>query len=119
MVEAKLSDFGEAKVKGLNTTRLRHVTLLSTRGRGDNKGHRGTAAYQAPELLLEEVPETSRVSEMYSSGATVWECLTGEAPHQGKKESSIILLAVTKKNQPVLNIPGMFQIRKSKTRGMR
>lgn len=103
---AKLSDFGEAKVKGLNTTRLRVSTIVGTTSRpeGPRTFIAGTAAYQAPEILLEELQETSRVAEMYSFGVLTWECLTRMIPHKGKKESSITVLA-QKKSEPMLIVP--------------
>jgi len=73
---AKLSDFGEAKLKGLNTTRFK---LGAT-----HRGIGGTILYQAPEILSGEVVEPSRVSEMYSfGGKLVWECLMREVPQLG------------------------------------
>ena len=43
--EAKLADFGEAKVQGLNTTRLQLSTVLSTAGPSHNRAVAGTVAY--------------------------------------------------------------------------
>jgi len=100
---AKLSDFGEAKVKGLNTTKLRLTTIVGTTSR-PGAFMAGTVAYQAPEILSEAVRETSRVAEMYSFGVVTWECLKREIPHRGKKESSITILAL-KKNVPMLSLP--------------
>jgi len=65
----------------------------------------GTSAYLAPEILAEEVRESSRVSEMYSFGVMVWESMTRHIPHQGKKESTLALLAATKKKTPMLVVP--------------
>jgi surface protein len=101
---AKLADFGESKVKGLHTTKLRLSTILATTSHQGNQ-IAGTAAYQAPEILSEEVLDISRVCEMFSFGVTVWECMTSKIPHGGKKESSIALLAATKKHLPMLVVP--------------
>jgi surface protein len=101
---AKLADFGESKVKGLHTTKFRLNTIMATTSHKGNQVA-GTAAYQAPEILSEEVSDTSRVCEMFSFGVTVWECLTGSIPHMGKKESSIALLAANKKHLPMLDVP--------------
>jgi len=96
--EAKLSDFGEARVKGLNTTRVSMSTMLSTSF--VKEGHKavpGTIAYQAPELFSKEVVDASRVSEMYSFGVTVWECLTGKVPHRGKWKLTLVFWRSLKK----------------------
>jgi serine/threonine protein kinase len=102
LTEAKLSDFGEAKVKGLNTTRLRLPTILSTAGPRQNVT--GTVAYQAPELLAMVVKTSSRVSEMYSFGVTVWECMTGAIPHEGMRENALTILAQSE-DLPMLALP--------------
>ena len=106
MTVAKLADFGEAKTKGLNTTKSRLSTIMSTSGEGRSvHAQAGTIAYQAPEILAEEVAESSRVSEIYSFGVTIWECMTGSIPHHGKKENSITILARVKKEKPMLQMP--------------
>jgi surface protein len=101
---AKLADFGESKVKGLNTTKPRLERIMTT---SCHQGNiiAGTAAYQAPEILSEDVNDISRVCEVYSFGVTVWECVTREIPHMGKKEGSIALLAANKKHLPMLAMP--------------
>jgi len=93
---AKLADFGEAKVKGLNTTRQRLTTMNSTSSR-PGEVFAGTYYYQAPEILSKEVLETSRVAEMYSFGVVVWECLVRQVPHKGKDIPGIVLRAAQKK----------------------
>lgn len=101
---AKLADFGEAKVKGLHSTRENLSALLSTAsGRGPLGG---TVAYQAPEMFTLNDPVSSRVSEMYSFGVVGWECLTRQIPHQGKREAQITLLVKQQLN-PMLPIPVM------------
>jgi serine/threonine protein kinase len=101
---AKLADFGESKVKGLHTTKARLGTIMASSSR-QGKQIAGTAAYQAPEILSEEVSHTSRVCEMYSFGVTVWECMTKQIPHGGKKESSITVWAMKQKHLPMLVVP--------------
>mmetsp|Transcript_41769 Transcript_41769/g.100594 ORF Transcript_41769/g.100594 Transcript_41769/m.100594 type:complete len:81 (-) Transcript_41769:2379-2621(-) len=64
---------------------------------GHNKAVPGTIAYQAPELLSKEVVGASRVSEMYSFGVTVWECLTGKVPHRGKWKLTLVFWRSLKK----------------------
>mmetsp|Transcript_43296 Transcript_43296/g.104650 ORF Transcript_43296/g.104650 Transcript_43296/m.104650 type:complete len:900 (+) Transcript_43296:87-2786(+) len=103
--EAKLSDFGEAKVEGLNTTRASMSTMMS---RSFVEGHKkvpGSVAYQAPEMFSQKVHGTSRVSEMYAFGVTVWECLTGKVPHKGKNEFAIDILATEEKGKAMLKVP--------------
>jgi len=76
---AKLSDFGEAKLKGLNTTKCQLEATL--------RGVSGTVLYQAPEIVNGDFAESSRVSEMYSfGGKLVWECLVRKRPQLGTPE---------------------------------
>jgi serine/threonine protein kinase len=95
----------------LAATRPRMANLMQQRGtlapasRAAVIVAAGTVAYQAPEILAEEVSETSRVCEMYSFGVTVWECLTDKIPHKGKKESSVVILAANRKHVPMLPVP--------------
>jgi serine/threonine protein kinase len=105
MMVAKLSDFGEAKIKELlYTTKLRQHTTISPTSR-QAVAVAGTAAYLAPEILTEDVTEISRVCDMYSFGVTVWECLTGEIPHKGKAEFKVANLASKKNHEPMLHVP--------------
>lgn len=105
---AKLGDFGEAKVKGLNMTRLHQSAIMTTNGRQAGGVHvAGTLAYQAPEILLEEVRETLRVAEMYSFGVVVWESLTRKISHYGKQERAIFA-SVYKKKQ-MLAVPSKHE----------
>ncbi len=91
---AKLTDFGVTECKGHNTTRTRqHKTVLSTVLTSSGKKAPGTLTYQAPELVLGRITEASRDAEIYSYGATLWECMTRAVPHDNKSELHIMQLA--------------------------
>ena len=62
----KLSDFGISKQK---------TAALSTTG-----GAKGTPAYMAPELFLQDSPVYGQVTDMYAFAVLMNEVLTGEAP---------------------------------------
>jgi serine/threonine protein kinase len=91
---AKLTDFGVAERKGFYTTRTRrHSTILTTVLQNSGKKAAGTLAYQAPELILENISDASREAEIYSFGVTMWECVTRTIPHCNKRELHITTLA--------------------------
>ena len=95
---AKLTDFGVAERKGFLTTwSRRHSTALATALKVAGKKMAGTRSYQAPEIILGQVDETSRVAEIYSFGVTLWECLSRKIPHL-KKENRLRELAKDPKN---------------------
>ena len=102
---AKLADFGEAKEKGFATTHAMTMSMSTSSGPGAAGGVSGTVAYQAPEVLLQQVTEASRKAEIHTFGIVVWECLTGEIPHQGKGPIQLILMAQDKSKETMLDIP--------------
>jgi serine/threonine protein kinase len=74
---AKVLDFGLAKVLGNE-----QVTLTQT---GDVFG---TPLYMSPEQL--KGTKVDRRTDIYSIGAVMYECLTGQPPHQGDSAYSIM-----------------------------
>jgi tRNA A-37 threonylcarbamoyl transferase component Bud32 len=81
---AKLSDFGEAKEKGFDTT------VASTEGGG---GVTGTERYLALELILGKVKDASRKAEMHAFGVVLWECLTNKIAHESITRGRLYWLA--------------------------
>jgi len=73
--QAKIMDFGLAKVHGGTPLTKEHSTL-------------GTAAYMSPEQALGE--DIDHRTDIWSFGVVVYEMLTGQLPFQGMYDSAII-----------------------------
>ena len=104
---AKLADFGEAKEKGFTTTHAMTMSLSTGSVASGGGGVSGTIAYQAPEVLLNQVTEASRKAEIHTFGIVLWECLTGEIPHHGKGPIQLVLLAQDQKKETMLDVPAV------------
>lgn len=96
---AKLSDFGEAREKGLGDT-----TMYSVIDGSECNQAADTMAYRAPEQF-KSGPRVSRKAEMYRFGVVVWECLTGEIPHQGKGRDDLWCLVKDDTRETLLELP--------------
>ncbi len=87
--QAKVMDFGLAKVKG-GTLLTREGTTL------------GTVAYMSPEQARGE--EVDHRTDIWSLGVVLYETLSGELPFRGDREASILYSVVHEEPRPLKEI---------------
>jgi serine/threonine protein kinase/dienelactone hydrolase len=87
--QAKIMDFGLAKVKG--------GTLLTRKGTT-----LGTVAYMSPEQARGE--EVDNRSDIWSLGVVLYEMLSGQLPFKGERETSILYSVVHEEPKPLKDI---------------
>jgi dienelactone hydrolase/predicted Ser/Thr protein kinase len=96
--QAKIMDFGLAKVKG-GTLLTREGTML------------GTVAYMSPEQALGK--DVDQRTDIWSLGVVLYELLSGNLPFQGDHEASILYTVVHEEPRPLKaakpHVPPEFQ----------
>ena len=85
--QAKIMDFGLAKVRG--TTKLTQAGSTL-----------GTAAYMSPEQARGE--EVDQRSDIFSFGVVLYELLTGQLPFKGEHQAAIAYSIMNEEPQPVV-----------------
>jgi serine/threonine protein kinase/Tfp pilus assembly protein PilF len=84
--QAKITDFGLAKLKGATKLTKAGSTL-------------GTAAYMSPEQAQGE--EVDHRSDIFSFGVVLYELLTGKLPFRGEHQAALMYSLINEQPQPV------------------
>jgi len=96
--QAKITDFGLAKLKGAKKLTQTRSTL-------------GTAAYMSPEQAQGE--EVDQRSDIFSFGVVLYEIITGQLPFKGEHQAAIIYSILNETPEPLArykaSVPGELQ----------
>lgn len=85
-LQAKIADFG-----------LAHQSTETTEA---EQGVRGTAAYMAPEIILDP-SRAGAASDIYAAGVCLYQLLCGRRPHEAKRISKLVFMIL---NEPATSI---------------
>ena len=86
-----LTSKGEAVIMDLGVAKVSDGRRLSVTGVGSILG---TPHYSSPEQVLGETEKISAASDLYSTGVTLYELLTGSSPYQSDSEWEVIKMQV-------------------------
>lgn len=89
--QAKITDFGLAKLKGASKLTKTGSTL-------------GTAAYMSPEQAQGE--DVDQRSDIFSFGVVLYELLTGKLPFRGEHQAALLYSLVNEEPEPVARFNG-------------
>ena len=102
-LQAKLLDFGLAKLKAEPVPPGDGVSALPTEGPATTPGAvMGTAPYMAPEQL--EGKEADARTNLFAFGCVLYEMLTGRRAFAGESEASVISAIMTSEPPPVSSL---------------
>ena len=102
-LQAKLLDFGLAKLKAQPAAAAAGISALSTEGPATTPGAiLGTVPYMAPEQL--EGKEADARTDLFAFGCVLYEMLTGRRAFAGETEASVISAIMTGDPPPVSSL---------------
>lgn len=98
---AWLSDFGVARIVGLDSDQTSSGAIL------------GTPAYMSPEHILSDASALSPASDLYSLGVILYEMLTGKPPYTANTPILVMLKhlkdPIPELNAPRLDLPDVIE----------
>jgi Tol biopolymer transport system component len=100
--DAKVLDFGLAKLSPEKTALGEAETLLADEHLTSPGTTMGTVAYMSPEQVLGK--ELDRRSDLFSLGAVIYEMATGSLPFKGQATGAILNEIINKPPVPVLQL---------------
>jgi serine/threonine protein kinase len=113
---AKLSDFGEAREKGMRSTTvlfdpsssLPTAFAIAADSAGQQWPHQhggGAVPYYAPEILVGKLVGPSRKADVYAFGVVLWKCATRKVLFKGQRDYDVIRRALDETKPYLLDMP--------------